>query len=283
VNVRLSTAAPFDPDWLLDFFARRAVAGVEEMVPGGYRRSVRLAHGAGVIDLYPTSAGATARLILDDEIGRAEAEEISRRLLDLDHDPAPVTAALGRDPIIGDLVRARPGLRVPGASDPHELAVRAVLGQQVSVAGAATLASRLVAAHGQPLAQPVGAVTHLFPTAAALADADPEGLAMPRSRRRALLGLAGALARGEVSLALGGHPDAARSELLALPGIGPWTAEYIAMRALRDTDAFMPTDLGVKHAFARLGLDAGPKRAAAIAERWRPYRAYALQHLWAQL
>ena len=169
-------------------------------------------------------------------------------------------------------------------ADPDELAIRAVLGQQVSLAGAATLAARLVSAYGEPLEHPVGSVTHLFPSAAALARADPEQLAMPWSRRRALIGLATALAGGDVVLDTGVMAqDEIERRLLALPGIGPWTVAYIAMRALRDPDAFMPTDLGVRHGLERLGRDGRPPSAERIAERWRPYRAYATQHLWAQL
>jgi AraC family transcriptional regulator of adaptative response / DNA-3-methyladenine glycosylase II len=206
-----------------------------------------------------------------------------RRLLDLDTDPAPIVDALGADELIGTIVRASPGRRVPGVVEPNELAIRAVLGQQVSLAGAATLAARLVRAYGEPLEHPVGSVTHLFPTAAALADADPEQLAMPGSRRRALIGLADALARGHVALDGSMAADAVQRRLLALPGIGPWTFAYIAMRALGDPDAFMPTDLGVRHALEQLGRDGSPAGAGRAAERWRPYRAYATQHLWAQL
>jgi AraC family transcriptional regulator of adaptative response / DNA-3-methyladenine glycosylase II len=187
------------------------------------------------------------------------------------------------------LVDAAPGRRLPGAADAEEIAIRAVLGQQVSLAGAATLAGRLVAAYGEPLANPVGGVTHAWPAAEALvagADASAPGAAaspwaMPASRIRAIRGLAAALASGELAL----HPDADRrateDRLLALPGIGPWTAGYIAMRALHDIDAFLPSDLGVRHALDRLGLDSRPAAAELISLAWRPYRAYALQHLWA--
>ena len=167
--------------------------------------------------------------------------------------------------------------------DGHELAVRAVLGQQVSLAGAATLAGRLVAAHGQPLERPLGAVTHVFPPAAALAEADPARLAMPAARGRALHRLVEALAAGEIVLDAGADREQARRRLLALPGIGPWTSAYVAMRALRDPDAFLPTDLGVRRALEQLGLDGRPPAAERLAERWRPYRAYAVQHLWAAL
>jgi AraC family transcriptional regulator of adaptative response / DNA-3-methyladenine glycosylase II len=187
---------------------------------------------------------------------------------------AAIDGRLAADPLLAPLVAARPGLRCPGAVDGAELAVRAVLGQQVSLAGAATLAGRLVQMYGERLEQPLGEVTHLFPTAEALAAADPDSLPMPQSRRVALQGLARALAGGEIALQPGAEPA-----LLALPGIGPWTVSYIAMRALRDADAFLPADLGVRRALESLGRDGSPRAATELAERWRPYRAYALQHL----
>ena len=265
--MRLSFRPPLDAVALVEFFARRAVPGVEEVVDGAYRRSVRFPHGAGVVELRPP---AEATLWLDDEGDTDAARAHCRALFDLDTDPAPIEAHLGADPLIGPLVRESPGRRVPGSVDGAEIAVRAVLGQQVSLAGAAALAGRLVQTYGQPLTRPVGGITHLFPTAEALASADPESLPMPASRRTALLGLTRALSNGEIELGPG---------LEALPGIGPWTVSYIAMRALRDADAFMPTDLGVRRGLERLGQD--PSAATALAERWRPYRAYAMQHLWA--
>ncbi len=268
----------------MEFFARRAVAGVEEVIDGVYRRSVRLAHGAGVIELRAgDGTEIDARFQLDDAQDRDAAIGHARALFDLDTDPGAIADALAGDPVIGSLVHASPGRRVAGTADPHELAIRAVLGQQVSLAGAATLAGRLVADCGVPLARPVGAVTHLFPTAEAIAALDPARLAMPAARRRAVLGLAAALASGSVTLDARSDREQARAALQALPGIGPWTVEYVAMRALRDPDAFLATDLGVRHALQKLGLDGRPAAASALAERWRPYRAYALQHLWALL
>lgn len=278
LSLRLDHREPLDADALLAFFARRAVPGVEELADGAYRRSLRLPHGAGVAELRAAGGHVQAELWLDDGRDADSALARCRALLDLDTDPVPIAQRLEPDPLIGPLVRRSPGRRVPGSVDGAELAVRAVLGQQVSLAGAATLAGRLVEEYGEPLARPVGAVTHLFPSAAALAGADPERLAMPGSRRRALLGLTAALASGELVLEPG-----AETALLALPGIGPWTVAYIAMRVLRDPDAFMPTDLGVRHALERLGEDGSPAAAIRMAERWRPYRAYALQHLWAAL
>jgi AraC family transcriptional regulator of adaptative response / DNA-3-methyladenine glycosylase II len=283
VVLRLPYRAPLDADGLIAFFGARLVPGVDEVAGGAYRRSLRLPRGAGVVDLRPVDGHVRARYRVEDLRDLAAAVQRSRSLLDLDSDPHSVAEALGADELLGPLVRAAPGRRVPGAVDGHELAVRAVLGQQVSLAGAATLAGRLVAAYGEQLERPLGAVTHLFPSAEALAGADPERLAMPAARRRALLGLSRAVASGEIALDAGVDRDDTRARLLSLPGVGPWTVEYVAMRALRDPDAFLPADLGVRHALERLGRDGRPGAAGRIAERWRPYRAYALQHLWAQL
>jgi AraC family transcriptional regulator of adaptative response / DNA-3-methyladenine glycosylase II len=220
---------------------------------------------------------------LEDLRDLGAAVQRSRTLLDLDSDPLAVVEALGSDSVLGQLVTASPGRRVPGHVDGHELAVRAVLGQQVSLASASTLAGRLVAAYGEPLDKPIGGVTHLFPTVAALADADTEHLAMPEGRRRCVLGLARALARDDVRVDVGADRDETLRLLNDLPGVGPWTVNYIAMRALRDPDAFLPTDLGVRHALELLGHDGRSSEAERLAQQWRPYRAYAVQHLWAQL
>jgi AraC family transcriptional regulator of adaptative response / DNA-3-methyladenine glycosylase II len=283
ISLRLPYRAPFDADGLLAFLGLRAAPGLEELHAGAYRRSLRLPHGGGTVELRPRDGHVAATYRLDDLRDLAAAMQRSRALLDLDSDPHSVVEVLGGDPLLGALVRATPGRRVAGHVDPHELAIRAVLGQQVSVRGARTLAARLLESCGQPLARPLGTVTHTFPTAHALAAIDPERLAMPRARRRALLSLAGALANGELALDGGADRADTRRRLLALDGIGPWTSEYIAMRALRDPDAFPAGDLGVRHALQRLGHDARPAAAARLAERWRPYRAYAVAHLWASL
>jgi AraC family transcriptional regulator of adaptative response / DNA-3-methyladenine glycosylase II len=283
VVLRLPYRAPMDGESLVAFLAMRAVPGVEQVLDGAYRRSLRLPHGAGTVELRPLPGHVRARFWLEDLRDLAAAVQRSRALLDLDSDPQAVVEALGGDAVLGAMVRASPGRRVAGHVDAHELAVRAVLGQQISLAGAATLAGRLVAAHGAPLGRPLGAVTHAFPSVEALAEADPTKLAMPVARRRALLELARALTAGELVLDGGADRDDARRQLLALPGIGPWTASYVAMRALRDPDAFLPSDLGVRHALQQLGHDGDPAAAERLAERWRPYRAYAVQHLWAKL
>jgi AraC family transcriptional regulator of adaptative response / DNA-3-methyladenine glycosylase II len=221
-----------------------------------------------------------ATFTLADARDLAPALERTRRLLDADCDPLAVAETLGADPTLATLVARRPGLRVPGHVDGVEVAVRAVLGQQVTVAAARTLAARLVAAYGDPLVLDGDhTVTQLFPTAAAIAAADPDGLAMPQSRKRALRGLAQALADGDVVLDRSRDRGKVRADLLALPGIGPWTADYIALRALGDPDVFLPTDTGVRDAARLAGLD----DVAATSEAWRPWRSYALMHLWTSL
>jgi AraC family transcriptional regulator of adaptative response / DNA-3-methyladenine glycosylase II len=245
--VRLDHHPALDTRALLPFLAARAVPGIEEVVDGVYRRSL--------------PDGSLLQLRPGEEVVDVDGDEgAARAILRLDADPDAILAGLGGDPLIGPSVRAAPGHRIPGHPDPAELAVRALLGQQISVAAARTLAGRLVAAAGEPLERPAGGVTHRFPTPEALAAMDPETLPMPLARARALVGMAGK--------PFGEH----------LPGVGPWTAAYVALRS-GDDDAFLPTDLGVKHGLAALGAD--PSRAAELAEAWRPYRAFAVAHLWA--
>jgi AraC family transcriptional regulator of adaptative response / DNA-3-methyladenine glycosylase II len=283
IDVELAYREPMDAEGVVAYLARRAIPGVEEIVDGAYRRSVRLPGGGGILELTPGDGRIRARYLLDHPEDEADAVGRSRLLFDLDTDPQPVFDALQGDPLIGPLIRANPGRRVPGHVDPDEIAFRAVLGQQVSLSGAATLAGRLVAEYGEPLRAPLGRVTHLFPRAGALAEVDPDRLPMPASRARALIGLAAALDEGRVKLGATVDRAEARERLLELPGIGPWTADYVALRALRDPDAFLPSDLGLRRALEGLGLDGSPANAAKLGESWRPYRAYALMHLWATL
>jgi len=283
ILLRLPYRAPLDGAGLMRFLAARAIAGIEEADGVSYRRTVRLPHASAIIELRPLRTYVQARFWLYDLRDLAAAVQRSRTLLDLDSDPQSVTDALRADPVLGAVVRAHPGRRVPGPLDSEELAVRAVLGQQVSLRHATMLAARIVAAYGQPLARPVGALTHLFPTAAALAQADLAAVGMPRARAHAIRALAGALAAGELTLDAGADRERARARLLALPGVGPWTADYIAMRALRDPDAFPANDLGVRRAIEALGHDGSRATVQRLATRWRPYRAYAVQHLWCTL
>jgi len=283
LTVRLATREPFAAEPLFAFLGVRAVPGVEHVDGDTYRRALRLPRGSGVITLAAGGGQVTCSLALDDVADVQAAVQRARRLLDLDSDPRAIDDHLAADPLLAPLVRARPGLRAPGHPDGTELLVRAVLGQQVSVAGARTLAARLVAAHGEPLREPVGGVTHLFPSAATIAGLSPEEFAMPRARGRALIHACERLAAGDIVLDAGSDREAAVAALEALPGIGPWTAGYVAMRALGDPDVFLPTDVGVRNALQARGTDGSPKAAAAAAERWRPWRTYALHHLWASL
>jgi AraC family transcriptional regulator, regulatory protein of adaptative response / DNA-3-methyladenine glycosylase II len=280
IDLRLAFDPPLQARALVDWLAARAVAGVEEVDGARYRRSIRLSRGAGVVEIGFEEDAARCRLWLDDTRDGDEAAERCRRLLGLDVDPAAVAAVLGGDALLGPLVAAAPGLRVPGAVDGTELAVRAVLGQQVSVAAARTAAGRLVASYGEPLELPQGGVIALFPSASTLAALDPAALPMPRARADALVGLCRALAEGSLRLDPGADRDEARRALLALPGIGPWTAGYVAMRALGDPDVFLVEDLGVRHGLARLGGPSDQREARALAEGWAPWRSYASQYLW---
>ncbi len=280
IGIRLAARRPFDGDAVLHFLAARAIPGVEEWTGDAYRRSLRLPHAPGIVEVRPDGDGVRATLHLVDPRDHATAVARIRRLLDLDADPVAVEDVLGADPLLAPSVAAAPGLRVPGTVDPAETAFRAVLGQQVSVAGARTTAGRIVERLGTPLAHPIGGVHLLFPTAAELAEADPATFGVPRARAHALVALARAIATGDLVLDVGADRAEAERRMLALPGIGPWTAAYVRMRALGDPDAFLPDDLGVVRALAALGGPRTAAGAAARAERWRPWRAYAVVHLW---
>jgi AraC family transcriptional regulator of adaptative response / DNA-3-methyladenine glycosylase II len=295
IHLRLPCRRPFNPGSVLDFLGLRALPGVEALDGTSYRRTLRLPHGHAVVTLAAPVPGRDgsdetggpayvgADLVLSDLRDLTTAVARCRQLLDLDADPVAVGEALRNDPLIGAVVTRDPGRRVPGATEGFELAVRAVIGQQVSVAGARTVASRLVRSAGDALPEPIGTLTHLFPTPEALvelAKSDPDAYAMPASRRRALVALAEAVGGGDVVIDSGADPVELRRSLVALPGIGSWTADYVAMRALRDPDAFMPTDLGIRRGAKALGLPDNPAQLLAVSERWRPWRSYAMSHLW---
>lgn len=289
VTVRLAFRPPLDAPALFGFLAERAVAGVEEGDASFYRRALCLPHGHGVVTVRAPSAGEPwvgATIKLEDLRDLTAATKRVRRMLDLDSDPAAVIELLGNDPLLAPALRRRPGVRVPGTTDPAEMSLRAVLGQQVSVGRARSLAGRLAGGYGDRLAHPVGTVDRTFPAPAALARLGPIGLGpcglgLPMSRARALAGLAEALASGEVDLGPSVDRDEASAQLASLPGIGPWTVAYVRMRALGDPDAFCAGDLGLRRALERAGLAGGQHEALCLAEHWRPYRAYALAYLWA--
>ncbi|OIK23797.1 DNA-3-methyladenine glycosylase 2 family protein [Streptomyces malaysiense] len=292
LSLRLPFRAPLNPSNLFGHLAATAVPGVEEWLPhspnggggassGAYRRTLRLPYGHGIVSLSPRPDHIACRLTLSDLRDLAVAIGRCRRMLDLDADPVAVDDRLRADPLLAPLVERAPGRRVPRTVDEAEFAVRAVLGQQVSTAAARTHAARLVTAHGKPLDDPEGGLTHLFPSPEALAGIDPETLAMPRTRRTTFTTLVGQLADGSLHLGVESDWAEARARLLALPGFGPWTVDVIAMRALGDPDAFLPTDLGIRRAAGGLGLPSTPAALTARAEAWRPWRAYAVQYLWA--
>jgi AraC family transcriptional regulator of adaptative response / DNA-3-methyladenine glycosylase II len=283
LTVRLAARAPFHHEQLWSSLEARSVPGVEAFDDGVYRRSMRLARGGAVVSVAASNGVVTCSLALDDVADVQSAVQRTRRLLDLDADPVHIDEQLSADPMLAPLVAARPGLRAPGHPDGTELLVRAVLGQQVSVKGARTLATRLVAAYGEPLLAPTGGVTHLFPSAATMASLPPTGLSMPATRARALLDACALVADGRLMLDAGSDRQEVASLLESVRGIGPWTAGYVAMRALGDPDVFLPTDIGVRIALVSLGVDGSPRAAAARAEPWRPWRSYALHHLWAHL
>jgi AraC family transcriptional regulator of adaptative response / DNA-3-methyladenine glycosylase II len=272
---------PLTADNLIGHLTATAVPGVEEWRDGFYRRTTRFAGGPAIIAVRPAGEKIDARLWLSDRDDRPEAIDACRWLLDLDADPAVIDGSLRADPLLAPLVDRAPGRRVPRALGVPEFTVRAVIGQQVSTAAARTHAGRLVLAHGVPIEDPSGGLTHLFPEPQRLATIDPQELAMPKTRRATLVHLFGALASGELALTRDSPPAEARAALAALPGFGPWTVESVMMRALGDPDAFPGSDLGIVKAAHAIGLPATPGGLRGAAEAWRPWRAYAVQHLWA--
>jgi AraC family transcriptional regulator of adaptative response / DNA-3-methyladenine glycosylase II len=281
LSLRLPFRAPLNPDNLFGHLAATAVPGVEEWRDGAYRRTLRLPYGHGVVALTPRPDHIACRLTLSDLRDLTVAISRCRRMLDLDADPVAIDDQLRTDPLLAPLVDKAPGRRVPRTVDEAEFAVRAVLGQQVSTAAARTHAARLVTAHGDPVDDPEGGLTHLFPAPEALAALDPASLAMPRTRRTTFTTLVDQLADGRLHLGVESDWSETRARLLDLPGFGPWTVDVIAMRALGDPDAFLPTDLGIRRAAQELGLPSTPAALTARAAAWRPWRAYAVQYLWA--
>lgn len=290
-TVSLPYRPPYNWPMVLAFFEQRTIPRVEWVRDGRYGRTIALNGHTGWFEVRHDPDNN--RLIAD--VYAADAETVKavagrlRRQFDLDTDMAPIEATLTADPLFRDKVQLHPGLRMPGAWDEFELAARAILGQQVSVAAARTLAGRLAVQFGQ--AVPVAAVGSLapapfddppllFPTPAALAGQDLTAIGLPQARARALAGLAAAVVEEPDLLSPLQDPRQAVARLVRLPGIGPWTAEYIAMRALRDADAFPASDLGLLVGAAHGGPRPKPAELTRRAERWRPWRAYAAIHLW---
>ncbi|MEY2668383.1 MAG: hypothetical protein RJA59_1021 [Pseudomonadota bacterium] len=279
--LRLAYRPPLDWEAMLAFLAGRCTAGVEQVADGAYRRTARVGRLRGWVSVTADRARPVLRVTASASLagGRPALTARLRALFDLDADPEVVAAALRRHPVLAPSVRRNPGLRVNGAFDPFEAAVRVVLGQQVSVRAATTVAGRLAAELGEPIETPFAGLERLSPTVEAVAAAGEDRIArvgMPGARARTLLALADALRSGALRLERGADPDAVRDRMLALPGVGPWTANLVAMRALGAADAFPAGDLGVLRALGVKSI----REAEARAEAWRPWRAYAAMHLW---
>jgi AraC family transcriptional regulator of adaptative response / DNA-3-methyladenine glycosylase II len=286
LQLRLAARTPFHAEGVFAHLVATSVPGLEEWREGAYHRTLSLSHGPAIVALRPGQDHVAATVRLSDYRDLTAAVARCRWLLDLDADPAAIDAALADDPLLAAAVATAPGRRVPRCVDGDELAVRIVLGQQVSTSAARTLTRRLLVAVGTPLPAPLlvpgSTLTHSFPAAEALAAVDPDTLPMPRRRAHTLTGVAGALARSDLDLSPGADRARAIAQLQEIPGVGPWTVASIAMRALGDPDAFPATDLGVLDAVRRLGLPAG-RDLLRHSERWRPWRSYATQVLWGVL
>lgn len=278
--LRLPFRTPMDGAGLLEFLAARAVPGAECATDGGYARTLRLPHGHGCAVVRAAASHWDCTLRLGDLRDLPVAVSRLRRLLDADADPYAVDEVLGADPALAAAVATRPGIRVPGTVDGAETVLRAVLGQQVTVASARTAAARLVAVLGEPLDGAEGEPSRLFPTPAAVAEHAAEVLTGPRRRIETVRAAAAALAAGELVVDPGRDPDELRAELQAVPGIGPWTAGYVALRVLGATDVLLDTDLAIRRGATALGLGPDAEGLRRYGQRWRPWRSYAGMHLW---
>ena len=284
VTILLPYRPPYDWDALLEFFRARAIAGLEVVTRDSYSRVIEIDDVVGSIHVTHAPEQASLRVtvriprlaVLPTIISRV------RRQFDLGAEPNAIAAALSTDPMLAPLVSARPGLRVPGAWDGFEIAVRAVLGQQITVKAATTLATRIVASLGTKVADQSGAVglTHVFPRPEQFSSKSLAKLGMPKTRAKCLAGIADA-ARSDPRL-FDPRRDLAEAvtHLKKLAGVGEWTAQYIAMRALGESDAFLAADVALQRSFAKHARRATAQQILKRAERWRPWRAYATLHLW---
>jgi AraC family transcriptional regulator of adaptative response / DNA-3-methyladenine glycosylase II len=278
--LRLPYKGPLDWPRMLDYFAARAIPGVEDVSDGVYRRTIVLDGDPGVLEVL---AGGDDHLLLLAHLPHwrelIHIVERARRLASLDVDPDEPARHLGDDPIIGPLLRARPGIRPPGTWDPFETGVRAIIGQQVTIAAANTIAGRLVQRHGQPVAGLTELdLTHTFPSPEALATADLSGIGIPRSREEAIRSFARAVTEDTVRLDRSVSLEQLVSSITAIDGLGPWTANYLALR-LGERDAYPTTDLGLQRALGRR-MRRSVEAPDELSERWRPWRAVAATHLW---
>jgi AraC family transcriptional regulator of adaptative response / DNA-3-methyladenine glycosylase II len=285
VTLRLRYCPPYDWASMLAYLEARAIPGVEAVSDGVYRRTIEIKDCSGTVEVshLPQWESLAVSIHFPNVQCLPEIVNRLRRMFDLDADIGTIGAHLRADKLLAPLVAARPGLRAPGAWDPFELAIRAVLGQQISVAAARRFAGQLVALHGKSISDTGNSsLSHLFPIPERLAKAESLGLKMPGARLATLQAVAQAASSDPSLFRLSGTIDDAISRLRNIRGIGEWTAQYIAMRALREADAFPATDIGLLRSVAKLaGRRVGISELIQRAEGWRPWRAYAAQHLWA--
>ena len=280
IVLRLAFRPPYDWAQVFRFLAARALPGVERVDARGYARTLIAGGRPAIVCVRPLDGERALELRVRGAAPGAlfQVASTARRVFDLAADPQRIALAFEPDARLAPLVRRRPGLRIPGAWDPFECAVRAVLGQQVSVKAGRTLAARLVARFGTPVEDAADGLTHLFPGPAALATANLDGLGLTKARAHALVALARAAADGRLDF--GAPVDDVTAALEALPGLGPWTAQYVALRALGEPDAFPAGDLVLRRMAASNGVPLTPRALLARAEAWRPWRGYAVLHLW---
>ncbi|HEY6890404.1 MAG TPA: AlkA N-terminal domain-containing protein [Solirubrobacter sp.] len=272
IRLRLPTKAPFDGPGVVRFLARHEVPGLEHVQRGTYTRALALEHGGGLVTLAPKRDALICELKLDDLRDLSAAVARCRRLFDLDADPHAIHAHLARLPVVGELIRRAPGIRIAGAVDGFELAVRTIIRRENDYELARATTARLVRRYGAPLQDPTPTVTHRFPTPSALAAADPATFGVDRRRAHAIRDLA----RQGLHLDAGSAVDEEVQALEAISGIGPWIANYIAMRALGAPDAYLEDCDRLARALSRAGGTAEP-------ETWRPYSSYAIAALWRSL
>ncbi len=282
ISVNLPFRPPLDVGHLLTWLDGHAVDGIEAIDGSTYRRSMRLPGGPAIGEAIIGDESIQARFRLSSLTDLPQAVQRFRRLLDLDADPLVIEKRLGDDPALAPLIAARPGIRSPGEVDGVDATIRAVLHQQVSVASAKGMCNRLVAEHGDVLEHPYESITHVFPTADTWASINPDDLGLTKARANALHTVAVALADGTVNLDPSADREEARANLLSLKGIGPWTTSIVSLKALSDPDVFCPGDLALRRVAEARGIADDPAGFEAAAEAWRPWRSYAMHHLWAE-